>query len=165
MRTTRRMICRLGTALALCLSLAGGLGPQPAAAAVRARTSLLTVEDALICVVCHEPLALAQSPEAQQERAIVEQLISRGETKAQIVRTMVADYGVAVLAKPPATGVNVLVYVLPPAVVAAGLLFLLLTLPRWRRRARVAAETPMFNAPSLSPADAARLQEDLARFD
>src|SRR5579875_4039678 len=76
---------RLGLALIVSLIATPALpalAPQTAGAATP-RTSLLTVEDALICVVCHEPLALAQSPEAQQERAIVEQLINRGETKAQ----------------------------------------------------------------------------------
>jgi cytochrome c-type biogenesis protein CcmH len=128
------------------------------------RTSLLNVEDALMCTVCHEPLALAQSPEAQRERQLVEQLIARGDTKSQIIRVMLANYGVAVLAKPPAHGFNLTVYILPPAIVLAGALFLIFALPRWRRRAREAAKREAQAAP-LSARDSARLEQDLARFD
>jgi cytochrome c-type biogenesis protein CcmH len=159
----------LGT-LALCLLAVGaavlGAAAAPARSAPRERTTLLNVEDALMCVLCHEPLALANSPQAQEERALVQQLIQRGETKGQILRVMVAQYGDAVLAKPPASGFNLLVYVLPPAVVIAGAALLAATLPRWRRRTRLSAELRAADGPPpLSAADAARLDQDLARFD
>ena len=41
-------------------------------------------------------------------------LISQGLTKKQIERQLVAQYGPAVLGKPPAHGFNLTVYVLPP---------------------------------------------------
>jgi cytochrome c-type biogenesis protein CcmH len=151
--------CLLGTAVAL-------LGAPPASATTPVqRTTLLDVEDGLMCVACHVPLALANSPEAQAERQYVEQLIAKGYTKQQILRAMVAQYGTAVLAKPPARGVSLLIYVLPPAAVAAGALLVALALPRWRRRARQAAAAPIASGTPLSAEDARRLEQDLARFD
>jgi cytochrome c-type biogenesis protein CcmH len=155
----------LAAALALC-ALTVGLGaPAAATAAPRPRTTLLNVEGSLMCVACKEPLAEPDSPEAQRERQVVQQLIAKGYTKQQIIKAMVAQYGTAVLAKPPARGLNLTIYVIPPAIVAAGVLFLLVTLPRWRRRAREAAITPMVNAPAISAADARRLEQDLAQFE
>jgi cytochrome c-type biogenesis protein CcmH/NrfF len=72
---------------------------------------------------------------------------------------------VAVLGKPPAHGFNLLVYILPPALLAIGAATLAVTLPRWRRRTRTAASDQAAAVPELSAADARRLDEDLARFE
>ena len=56
-----------------------------------------------MCVVCKTPLAVSQSPQADGERTFISGLIAKGETKAQIVKAMVAQYGPAVLALPPPT--------------------------------------------------------------
>jgi cytochrome c-type biogenesis protein CcmH/NrfF len=77
---------------------------------------------------------------------------------------MVAQYGEAVLAKPPASGFNLTVYVLPPAILAAGIAILLVTLPRWRRRSRAGPDQAFRPAPELSPAEAARLEQELSQF-
>ena len=117
-----------------------------------------------MCVSCHEPLAVAQSPQAYAERNFVRTLITQGETKPQIEQALVAQYGVAVLGRPPAHGFNLTVYILPPAILVLGLVAL--ALPRWRRRTReAAAARPPAVGPSLSSADAQRLDHDLARFD
>jgi cytochrome c-type biogenesis protein CcmH len=130
------------------------------------RASLTDIEQDVMCVSCHEPLALAQSPQADAERAYISMRIAQGETKAQIERDLVAQYGPSVLGKPPAHGFNLTVYILPPALLIAGALMLILVLPRWRRRTRERADAnPLRAAPRLDAADARRLQEDLARFD
>jgi cytochrome c-type biogenesis protein CcmH/NrfF len=74
----------------------------------------------------------------------------------------VAQYGTAVLGKPPAHGFDLAVYIVPPALVVAGILTLSLVLPRWRRRRQ--APTPA-QAPTIAAEDARRLEADLARFD
>jgi cytochrome c-type biogenesis protein CcmH len=142
--------------------LLGSLSPVAALAA--SRVSFTDIESDLMCTLCHEPLAVAQSSESYSERQFVRTLIAQGLTKRQIERQMVAQYGPAVLAKPPANGFNLLVYVLPPVLLALGLGTLLVTIPRWRRRTRTAvAAAPPASAPSLDPDDADRLQQDLAR--
>ena len=92
-----------------------------------------------MCVSCHEPLAVAQSPQADSERNYIRHLIAQGQTKAQIEQALVGQYGRAVLGKPPAHGFNLTVYILPPAIVLVGIAVLAFALPRWRRRARAAA--------------------------
>ena len=136
--------------------------PKP----IRIRTSATAVWPALMCPTCHEPLALAQSPQAIDEREYVQTLVDQGYTKPQILRIMVQQLGVGVLAKPPASGFNLTIYILPPAVLVAGIAFLFYTLPKWRARARRAALQPMApGSQPLSAEDAQRLETDLAAYD
>lgn len=118
-----------------------------------------------MCVSCHEPLALAQSPQAFAERDYIRSLIAQGQSKAEIETALVAQYGQAVLGRPPAHGFNLTVYILPPALVLAGFAMLAITLPRWRQRARASAGAPVRTGPSLNADDARRLEEDLARSE
>jgi cytochrome c-type biogenesis protein CcmH len=143
--------------------LAALLAAAPALGAVHPRTSLTAVENDLMCVACHEPLAVSQSPQAESERRLISHLIALGDTKAQIERVMVAQYGPSVLAKPPAHGFNLSVYVLPPVAVLVGLAVVGFALARWRRSRR--SEEPLASVASLSPGEARRLEEDLARYE
>ncbi len=135
-----------------------------AVAAAHARTSLLDVENDVMCVVCNEPLAVSQSQQADQERSFIEGLIVKGETKSQIERALVVQYGPAVLGRPPAHGFNLTVYVLPPAIVALGIAILALTLPRWRRRAQAARAGTAVACPPLDPTENRRLEDELSRY-
>jgi cytochrome c-type biogenesis protein CcmH len=151
-------------ALAAVLAvLAAALAPAPALAA-QPRASLTDIESEVMCVACKEPLEVAQSPQANSERDYIRTLISQGETKSQIEQALVGQYGPAVLGRPPAHGFNLTVYVLPPAIVAAGIALLALVLPRWRRRTRATGEASPAT-PALTQADAARLDTEPARFD
>jgi cytochrome c-type biogenesis protein CcmH len=137
------------------------------ALAVTIRASLTDVEADVMCVACHEPLAVSQSPQAEAERAFIMVLIRRGDTKAQIERQLVAQYGPSVLGKPPARGFSLLLYILPPVVLAIGISILAFTLPRWRRRtaARAQASAPGPRpALALSPGEAQRLDDELSRY-
>lgn len=145
-------------ACALALAFVGG----GAAVAAAQRPSLLGLEPQFMCLSCHEPLQLVSSPQAQAEKGEIARLIARGETDAQIKRSMVAQYGEAVLALPPASGFDLTLYVLPPAFLLIGVAGLLYTLPKWRERSRRA--TALEQAPPLAEADAARLDEELSRF-
>ena len=149
-------IALLGAVLALALSPALAL-------AVRPRASLTDIENDVMCVACHESLAVAQSPEAYSERSYIRGLIGQGLTEKQIENDLVAQYGPSVLGKPPAKGFNLVVYVVPAAIVALGIVFLVITIPRWRQRSRRAAAAEPQLATPLDPDDAERLEEDLAR--
>ncbi len=148
---------------ALALAAAPAAHATARAATAAPRASLTDIENDVMCVACREPLAVAQSPQAYAERSYIRSLIAQGETKPQIERALVAQYGPAVLGRPPAHGFNLTVYVLPPAILAVGIAMLALTLPRWRRRTRAAR--PADAGQRLDPADARRLDEELARFD
>jgi cytochrome c-type biogenesis protein CcmH/NrfF len=160
---TRRL--RTLATLAAAAALAGSALPATTSAAVTPRTSLTAIWNEVMCVSCHEPLSVAQSPQAYAERAYIRALVAQGYTKTQIERALVAQYGPAVLGKPPAHGVNLLVYILPPAILAAGIAILAVTLPRWRRRTRAAAvRGPASNQRKLSAADERRLEEELSHY-
>jgi cytochrome c-type biogenesis protein CcmH len=154
----------LATALAVISALTALTAiASPPAAAVQPRASLTDIENDVMCVSCKEPLAVAQSPQAYAERGFIRQLIAKGMTKAQIEQALVSQYGTAVLGKPPASGFNLTVYILPPALVILGAGILAFTLPKWRRRSRAAAAAAGDPAPPLKTEDAKRLEEDLAR--
>jgi cytochrome c-type biogenesis protein CcmH len=151
-------------AISLLALLAIGLIPAQAAIAAPARASLTDIENDVMCVACHEPLSVAESPQAYSERDFIRTLIGQGLTKPQIERQLVAQYGPSVLGKPPANGFNLTVYVLPPAIVLIGLGILAYLLPRWRRRSRERAAAPAAAPPPLNAADAKRLDDDLAAY-
>jgi cytochrome c-type biogenesis protein CcmH len=154
-------------ALALVTTLMAGLqalAPAAASATPTPRASLTDIESDVMCTSCREPLEVAQSPQADSERAYIRMLIAQGETKQQILNTLVAQYGPSVLGKPPAHGFNLTVYILPPAILILGAAILFVTLPRWRRRTKAAAAQPPPDLKPLDPGEARRLDEDLARF-
>jgi len=168
------MISRLRRRLApMPLLAALVLAAVPTAAAVatvKPRASLPEIEPQVMCVTCKIPLNVAESAQADRERAYIQELIDRGENEAEIKRALVGQYGSRVLGLPSAHGFNLAAYLVPIAVVLALIGVVAIALPRWRRQARAqasaaAAATPASSAPALDPSDAARLESDLARFD
>jgi len=164
---TRRAARRLAVAVVLATWAATAMSASAAlASAPRPQASLTDIENDVMCTLCHESLAVAQSPQADSERNYIRGLIAKGENKQQILRDMVAQYGPEVLGRPPASGFNLSVYVLPPAILVVGIAILAITLPRWRRRTRAAAARSPANgkAPAFDPAEAARLDHELSQF-
>jgi cytochrome c-type biogenesis protein CcmH len=155
-------------ALLALLTVLGAALPAGASAAVP-RTSLPTIERQVMCVTCKIPLNVAQSPQADRERAFIQGLIGQGDSAAQIKRALVGQYGPSVLALPSTHGFDLTAYLVPLAVGLALLATLAVLLPRWRRRARAQAArragSESSRPPALSATDAARLDADLARFD
>lgn len=117
-----------------------------------------------MCTSCHEPLELVNSPQAISEKQYLAGLVKKGLSMREIKAAMVSQYGVAVLGKPPASGFNVTIYVLPPVIFLCGLALLAFTLPKWRARARRAAATPLPGAAPLEERDAKRLDDELKKF-
>lgn len=154
---SRRLVAALLAALIL--------GAAPAAAlAATPRTSLTDIEDEVMCVVCNVPLNVAESPQADRERALIRQLIAQGKTKQQVKQALVAQYGDAVLATPHGSGFDWASWAIPVGAIAIVLAALAVFVPRWRRRAQ--QPQPATSAgPALDAADARRLDEDLARYE
>ncbi len=150
------------TAIAVLITLQLAAG---AALAATPKTSLTQVEPDVMCVSCREPLAVAQSPQSYAERAFIRTLAAQGYSKRQIEQALVAQYGPAVLGKPPAHGFNLTVYVLPPALLVLGAGILALTLPRWRRQAAKRRAGRAGSLEPIDPVENARLEQELARFD
>jgi cytochrome c-type biogenesis protein CcmH/NrfF len=154
----RRLVCLLVSLTVLCL----GAGTALAAP----RLNAYNLQPDFICVSCHEPLNQVNSPEAIAEKQTLSSLVAKGLDYNQIKAEMVDIYTEDVLAKPPAHGINLLIYILPPLVLVGGLGLLAYNLPRWRRRAQVqAAAGAGPTGPPPSSADAERLDRELAEFD
>jgi cytochrome c-type biogenesis protein CcmH len=150
---------RLVPALLLTLALA-----PPAIASAGSRPSLPVIERQVMCVTCKIPLNVAQSTQADRERAFIQGLIDEGRSEAQIKQALVSQYGPSVLGLPKANGFDLSAYLVPLVVVLALVALMLVLLPRWRRRARAQAAALAAPAP-LAADDAARLDSDLARYD
>jgi cytochrome c-type biogenesis protein CcmH len=155
---------RLVAILLALAMLAGAASPTVAGAAqVRQRATVEQMYNDLMCVLCHESLAVAQSAESYQERAYVRTFVKQGLTVKQIEDRMVSLYGTGVLAQPPKHGFSLLVYIIPPVVVLAGILLLFYTVPRWRAKAAAARAAPgSAEEPVISEQESQRLDDELA---
>jgi cytochrome c-type biogenesis protein CcmH len=159
-----RLAVLCGALLTAALMTLGASGATAQATAPRPRASLPVIERQVMCVTCKIPLNVAESPQADRERAYIQGLIDDGQTEAQIMRELVGQYGPAVLGLPQTHGFDLAAYLVPLAFFLALLTALLLLLPRWRRHARARAAAGS-SQPTLDPVNAARLDQDLARFD
>jgi cytochrome c-type biogenesis protein CcmH len=136
------------------------LGAAPALAAPP-RTSLPDVEDEVMCPICGTLLQLAESPQAQRERAFIRRRIAAGEDKAEVKDALLAEYGRDVLALPRGSGFDLSAYLVPAIGFAAALVALAFGVARWRRSGGGAP--PPAAGPSGEEAE--RLEADLARYD
>jgi cytochrome c-type biogenesis protein CcmH len=136
-----------------------------AAGAVQPKTTLPDVEDEVMCPICGTALNLSSSPQADRERAFIRRQIAAGKTKDQIEDELVAQYGTRVLAEPPKSGFDLTAWLVPGAAILIAALAIALGLRRWRRAARGGGGSPPAGGPPLDPADAERLDADLARYD
>src|SRR5476651_1142143 len=85
----RTRLITLGAALVIAPAAASGAGMGAAGAAVR--PSLPTIERQVMCVTCKIPLNVAQSPQADRERAFIQRLIDQGQGEAQIKNALVGQ--------------------------------------------------------------------------
>jgi cytochrome c-type biogenesis protein CcmH len=154
---------RAPASLLVIVGLAAAALAAPAASIAAPSPSLPAIERQVMCVSCKIPLNVAQSQQADRERVFIRGLIGQGNSEAQIKRSLVAQYGPAVLGLPSTAGFDLAAYLVPVAVVVGLLAMVATLLPRWRRGAR-AGGAPTPTAPRLDATDAERLDADLARF-
>lgn len=99
---------KTATGLFLVLLMAGAATPVPLEEQAR------DLERLLIAPCCwRQPVADHFSAEADQMRGEIRALLGEGKTQEEILDFYVAQYGQAILAKPPYRGFNLLAYVLP----------------------------------------------------
>jgi cytochrome c-type biogenesis protein CcmH len=144
-------------ALALALVLAA-----PAAASERHPT-LGELEGEVMCPTCKTTLDQSTAPIANRIRRYISVRIAAGDTKGEIERKLVAQFGPAVLASPSRHGFNLLAWVLPFVALGLGAAVLAWLVWRWSRR-RGPAATPA-GSPPIDPELERRLDDELARFD
>ena len=149
----------------LALALVPAAGAQPTQPA-EPQASLPDIEDEVMCPVCGTLLELAsESPQAQQERALIRDLIAQGYTKDQIKEALVAEYGEDVLATPDTEGFDLAAWLVPAVAFVGAALAIFVGLRRWRRSGRDGGDGGGGGpGDALAPDDAKRLDEDLARY-
>jgi cytochrome c-type biogenesis protein CcmH len=87
----------------------------------------------LYCPVCENtPLDVCPTQACKDWRELIRQQLSEGWTEAQVLDYFSANYGVRVLAQPPAQGFTTLVWILPVVGLAGGSFFLWRLLHRWQ---------------------------------
>lgn len=155
---------RRATTLAVLAALAALLLPTAAGAASALRTELNEIEAEVMCPVCGTLLELAESPQATREKAFIEKLVKKGESKEEIKEALVGQYGDAVLAEPKGSGFSLSAYVVPIIAFAFAVVLLAVAIWRWRRAAGSREEgAPEVEGPSAEERE--RLDADLARYD
>jgi cytochrome c-type biogenesis protein CcmH len=153
----------LATAAALALLLA----PAAALAQECPKTTLGDIEDEVMCPICGTPLGLAsEAPQAQQQRAFIEEQIADCRSKEQIKTALVAQFGEGVLALPGDESgddelSDVLVYAIPALAILLALGGIGFAVVRWRG----GSKRPRPGAPAPAGSDTSRLDADLERYD
>jgi cytochrome c-type biogenesis protein CcmH len=115
-------------ALALCALVAALL----AAAATAA--SPADLESQLVCPVCGTTLDQSDAPIAQRMKRYIRQRLAAGASEKQIKAELVDQFGPAVLAEPPKSGFDLLAWLVPLGLLAAGAVGVGLIAWGWSRR-------------------------------
>jgi len=120
----------------------------------------------LYCPVCENtPLDVCPTEACRQWRALIRAQLTDGWTEGQIKQYFVTNYGGRVLAEPPRTGLNWLIYILPPALILAGALILLRSLKVWTQPSRAQHAAGRGGSGTEPPVDeyVAKLEEELKK--
>jgi cytochrome c-type biogenesis protein CcmH len=148
---------------AIALVAVAGLALAPAADACP-KTNLPAVESQVMCPICGTLLELADSPQADRERAFIRHEIARCRSEQQIKDDLVAQYGESVLATPPAAGFDLSAYLVPAIAILAAAIAIALGVWRWRRSGRRGPPSGP-GARRLDSKESERLDADLARYE
>jgi cytochrome c-type biogenesis protein CcmH len=149
---------RLAVAALAALVLAG-----PAAACTQ-RGSQAYLETRLVCITCHTTLDESDSTFAVEMKTEIARQITLCRTNSQIIDSMVAQFGPAVLSTPQTHGFDLIAWVLPLGGILLGATALGFGARRWRT-VRTTASVDSSESPVLDAADERRVDEELKRFD
>ncbi len=102
----------------------------------------------LYCPVCENvPLDVCPTTACAQWRELIREKIREGWTPEQIKAYLAEQYGDRVLAEPPRSGINWLVYILPPVMILAGAVYLGLNIRRMKKSPEI-TDTPQQTEPA-----------------
>jgi len=147
--TVRSLPVVVAVALALCSPAAAA--PNPA-----------DLEAELVCPTCDTTLDQSNAPVAQRMKQIIRQHIAAGWTEAEIKADLVDQFGQGVLAEPPKSGFDLLAWLLPLGLLAAGAVGVGIVAWGWSHRRGTAGEDA---APPLDPELERRLDAELERYE
>ena len=114
----------------------------------------------LYCPVCENvPLDVCPTQACVQWRQTIREKLTAGWSEQEIKNYFVEQYGARVLAAPPARGLSLLVYLLPPLAFVVGAYIVYRAVRTWRRVARPVASPP----PTAEDDYTRRIEEELRR--
>ena len=137
--------------------VAASLGATVSAVAAPSPSDL---EAEFVCPTCKTTLDQSDSPIARRMKQVIRNSLAEGKTESEIRDQLVAQFGPAVVAEPPKKGFDLLAWLVPLGILAAGAVGVGAIAWGWRRR-RADAPPP---AP-LDPALERRVDAELERFD
>ena len=144
---------RIGLVLAIaCVALA-------AAASAAGAPSPADLEAELVCPTCKTTLDQSDSPVARRMKTIIRTRLAEGATEEEIKSELVAQFGPAVLAEPAKSGLDLLAWLVPLALLGAGAVGVAAVAWGWSRRGGEDDVT------AVEPALERRLDDELRRFD
>lgn len=120
----------------------------------------------LYCPVCENtPLDVCPTEACRQWRELIRLQLSEGMTEAEIKQYFVENYGARVLAEPPRTGLNWLIYILPPVFILAGAFILFRSFREWTKPKAVETGADGESSESSIEKDdyVARLEDELKK--
>jgi len=124
----------------------------------------------MYCPVCENiPLDVCPTQACQEWRDLIRLKLSDGWSDQQIKQYFAQQYGDRVLAEPPKTGLNWIVYILPWVAIAGGAVIVWRVLASMRRRAGTPGEPTEATEPPSTEVEKdpymARLEEELKKKD
>ena len=131
------------------------------AAPLMASVDVLSLEQQLKCPTCDTPLNVSNAPSAQRIKAYIETKAADGWTAQQIQNSLVEQFGRDILATPPKSGFDLIVWLIPAGLIVAGIIALPLVTRTWVRQRRASA------AGTVTPTsdELERLDRELRKFD
>lgn len=134
---TRKILIALVLSLVAMLSLfGGGLAQEATPPAVESITDdqVNAIAAQLYCPVCENiPLDVCPTQACAEWRELIRLRLAQGRTEQEIKDEFAKQYGDRVLASPPAKGLHVAVYIIPPIAILAGAFILFQALRSMRR--------------------------------
>lgn len=104
----------------------------------------------LYCPICENvPLDVCPSQACANWRELIRKMLEEGKSEEEIKAYFAAQYGWSTLAMPPRTGLNWLIYVLPPLITIGGIVLVGMTL---RKSKKMKPEKNSLESAAPSPA-------------
>jgi cytochrome c-type biogenesis protein CcmH len=123
------------------------------------------IDKSLMCPVCpSETIDQSQVEIANQMRVMVREKLAEGESRSNILQFFVNRYGPGILAEPPKSGFNLLVWIVPPVALLVGIGILAITLRAMRRGHQQHAEEEAPPAPAGLEPYLSAVDQDILRL-
>lgn len=134
------------------------------------------IQQELWCPICQGVrLDVCEQKVCQQMRDMIDEMLLEGKTKQEIIDEFVVQYGVVILGEPPKQGINWMAWLMPLALVLAGLGVAVWMSRKWTQHRGVAevgmsvdSPSPSTVEPSSDPLDdayLARVEQELEDYE